>query len=136
MNERVQEILSQATDSQRRYVRARLTYPDPAKAARSLGWNRTTPHKWKNFEDLEEAVTLMDAEIIDAAKERLARLIPVALDALERAAKGKGAPSVTAAKAILDRTGLPAQSNLDVTSGGEAIKALVYIPDNGRADRD
>lgn len=135
MNQRVQEILSQATDAQRRYVRARLVHPDPAKAARSLGWHRTTPHKWANFDELEEAVTLMDAEIIDAAKEKLASLIPVALDALERAARGKGPQSVTAARAILNRAGLPAQSNLDVTSGGEPIKAVIYIPDNGR-DRD
>jgi len=49
MDPRVQEILADATDIQRRYVTQRLTSRDPAKAARALGISRSTPHKWSNF---------------------------------------------------------------------------------------
>ena len=135
MNPRVEEILARATDVQRKYVQARFLHSNPADAARAIGLHRTTPHKWDNLAELEEAVTLADISTIAAAKERLEEMIPAALDALERAAKGRGGTSVAAARAILDRAGLPAQSNVDVTSGGEPIRAVVYIPDNGR-DRD
>ena len=127
MNPRVEEILARASDTQRRYVRARMAHPNPAAAARALGWNRTTPHKWSNFEELEEAVKLMDIDDIARARQRLVDLIPVALDALERAAKGRGATSVTAARAILDRTGLPAQTAVDVTSGGERLTPISFV---------
>ena len=132
MDPRVEEILANASDVQRAYVRARFLHPNPAAAARAIGLHRTTPSKWSNLAELEKAVTLMDISIIAAAKEKLEEMIPTALDALERAAKGRGNTSVTAARAILDRAGLPAQSAVDVTSGGEPIKATIYIPDNGR----
>jgi hypothetical protein len=132
---RVEEILERATDIQRRYVRARFLHSSVAEAARAIGIHRSTPGKWANLDELEEAIKLIDIGVIAAAKEKLEGMIPAALDALERAAKGKGGTSVAAARAILDRAGLPAASSVDVTSGGEAIKATIYIPDNGR-DRD
>ena len=132
MHPRVEEILARANDIQRKYVQARFLHPNTAAAARAIGIHRSTPSKWDNLEELEEAVTLADISTIAAAKERLEEMIPAALDALERAAKSKGGTSVAAARAILDRAGLPAQSNVDVTSGGEPIRATIYIPDNGR----
>jgi len=129
---RVEEILARANDIQRKYVQARFLHPNTAAAARAIGIHRSTPSKWDNLEELEEAVTLADISTIAAAKERLEEMIPAALDALERAARSKGGTSVAAARAILDRAGLPAQSNVDVTSGGEPIRATIYIPDNGR----
>jgi len=129
---RVEEILARANDIQRKYVQARFLHPNTAAAARAIGIHRSTPSKWPNLEELEEAVVLADISTIAAAKERLEEMIPAALDALERAAKSKGGTSVAAARAILDRAGLPAQSNVDVTSGGEPIRATIYIPDNGR----
>ena len=132
MNPRVEEILARATDVQRKYVQARFLHPNSAAAARAIGLHRSTPSKWDNLAELEEAVTLADISTIAAAKERLEEMIPAALDALERAAKGRGGTSVAAARAILDRAGLPAMSQVDVTSGGESIQATIYIPDNGR----
>ena len=132
MHPRVEEILARANDIQRKYVQARFLHPNTAAAARAIGIHRSTPSKWDNLEELEEAVVLADISTIAAAKERLEEMIPAALDALERAARSKGGTSVAAARAILDRAGLPAQSNVDVTSGGEPIRATIYIPDNGR----
>jgi len=132
MNERVQEILKSATDIQRRFVVQRLAPDciDAAKAARALKLNVSTPHKWDNLDDLEEAVTLLQLEKVEAAAMVMQELALDAVDALRRALKGKSA--VSAAKAILDRIGLPAQSAVDITSGGEPIKATIYIPENGR----
>ena len=132
MNERVQEILKSATDIQRRFVVQRLAPDciDAAKAARALKLNVSTPHKWDNLEELEEAVTLLQLEKVEAAAMVMQGLALDAVDALRRALKGKSA--VSAAKAILDRIGLPAQSAVDITSGGEPIKATIYIPENGR----
>jgi len=132
MNERVQEILKNATDIQRRFVVQRLAPDciDAAKAARALKLNVSTPHKWDNLDDLEEAVTLLQLEKVEAAAMVMQELALDAVDALKRALRGKSA--VSAAKAILDRIGLPAQSAVDITSGGEPIKATIYIPENGR----
>ena len=131
---RVKEILATATDTQRRYVRARLMNDSIPKAAHAIGLTRTAPHQWPNLDDLEEAVGILYNDIIEAAKLALEGLALEAVQALREALKGRS--KVSAAKAILDRIGLPAMSQLDVTSGGEPLKATVYIPDNGRADRE
>ena len=136
MDPRVEEILSRATDSQRRYVRARLIEDSIPKAARAIGLTRTAPHQWPNLDELEEAVGILYNDVIQAAKLALEDLALEAVQALGRAVRGKGGNSITAAKAILDRIGLPAMSNVDITSKGESIKATVYIPDNARNDRD
>jgi len=85
---------------------------------------------------LEEAVGLLLLDAVEAARLGLESLALDAVQALGQALKDGGGPSVAAAKAVFDRIGLPAQSQVDVTSKGESIKATVYIPDNGRADRD
>lgn len=136
MDQRVEEILAGATDSQRRYVRARLMHATIPKAARAIGLTRTAPHQWSNLDELEEAVALLYNDVIAAARVALEDLALDAAQALGKALHDGGGASVAAAKAILDRIGLPAMSQVDVTSGGESIKAVVYIPDNGRDDRD
>lgn len=122
MDPRVEKILAEATDIQRRYVHARLAYDNPAAAARFLGLHRTTPHKWENLPDLEEAVSILLLDAIEAARLGLQELAIEATRTLARALKGSGAPSVAAARAVFDRIGLPAQSQVDVTSGGEPLK--------------
>jgi len=135
MNERVQEILKNATDVQRRFVVQRLAPGciDAAKAARALKLNVSTPHKWPNLEELEEAVTLLQLEKVEAAAMVMQELALDAVDALKRALRGKS--SVSAAKAILDRAGLPAQTNVDVTSKGQSLTPIAFVeivtPDDG-----
>lgn len=126
------EIFRNATDIQQAYVQARLLYDNNAQAAASLGIHRSTPTKWANIVELEEAITLLRLDKLSATQMALEELLLEAVAALRRAVKGKGAASVAAARAVLDRAGFPAMSAVDVTSGGEQVKATIYIPDNGR----
>ena len=43
-------------------------HSDSAKAARALGIHRSTPRKWDNLDELEEAVDLLYADVIEATK--------------------------------------------------------------------
>ena len=131
MDPRAQEILDRASDIQYQYVIKRLTEPTLAHAARAIGLHRTTPTKWDNINELEEAVKLLRPDVLESAKQALEDLTLEAVKALGEAL-GDKSHRVRAAQAILDRVGLPAQSAVDVTSGGEPIKATIYIPDNGR----
>ena len=132
MDQQIIDILSNASDVQQQYVKARLTHDSVAKAALSLNLHRSTPHKWDNLDDLERAVALLQLDLMEATRIALENELLEAVAALARGIRGKGATSVAAAKAILDRAGFPAQTAVDVTSGGEPIRATIYIPDNGR----
>jgi len=137
LDPRVIDILAAASDSQRRYVQARLIYSDVAKAARAIGLNRTTPHKWDNLPELEEAVVLLYNDVIEATKMALESLSFKAVASIAKVLENRDDnAAVAAARAVWDRIGLPGLSAMDVTSGGEPLKAVVYIPDNGREDRD
>jgi len=133
---RVTEILGKVSSTQRMYVFKRLIYPDVAKAARAMGLHRSTPHNWPNLAELEEAVTLLSLEMVPAARNALESLALEAVQTLARGLVRSDAASIRAAEAVFNRIGLPAMSNVDVTSQGEQLKAVVYIPDNGRDDRD
>ena len=135
MDSRVQEILADATDIQRRYVTQRLISRDPAKAARALGISRSTPHKWPNFQELEEAVGLLLLDAVEAARLALKDLALDAVQALGQALKDGGGPSVAAARAVFDRIGLPAMSQVDLTTKGQSLQPISFVevvsPDDG-----
>lgn len=135
MDPQVQEILDRATDIQQDYVVARLTYPNTAQAARSLGLSRSAPSHWENLEELEEAVHILRKDAIDAARLALQGLALEAVDTLKRAMGGKSTAAVNAANSILDRVGLPKQSQVtqDVNvSGGYPV----VVFQNGQGDQD
>lgn len=119
MDERVQEILDNATDIQHEYVIARLTHRDPAKAARALGLNRSTPHNWDNLPRLEEAVRLLRRDAIEAARMALQALAVDAVATLGGVMGGKSTAAINAANSILDRVGLPKQSDVKHSGTGE-----------------
>lgn len=133
MDPRAQEIWDSATDIQKHYIKARLIHSDLSKATRALKLHRSTPYKWGNLDELEEAVDLLLADTVDATA---LALEGISLKAVEKISKvldhGSDSAVVNAAKAIWDRIGLPAMSHVDMTSGGKPIKATIYIPDNGR----
>jgi hypothetical protein len=112
MDARVQEILDNAADIQQDYVIARLTYPDSAKAARSIGLHKTTVRKWANLHELEEAVTILRRDAVEAARLALQGLAVEAVQTLGRALDGKTTAAVNAANSILDRVGLPKQTEV------------------------
>ena len=135
MDPRTQLIWDSASGTQQDYIIARLTERDQASAARRIGIHKSTVTKWPNLAEIEEVVTVLRRAAVEAGQLALEALVTEAVQALGEALKDKR-QRVQAAKTILDRAGLPAMSNVDVTSGGEPIRATVYIPDNGRDDRD
>ncbi len=129
------EFLPQLTDTQRRYISARLLCDTVPEACKAIGIHRSTPHKWSNRAEIEQCVAILQSNALKAAKVSLENLCIEAVKALKKSL-GDRAHRVRAAEAILDRAGLPRAQSVDVTSGGEPIKAVVYIPDNDRGDRD
>jgi len=137
VNPRVVDILARANSVQRDYVRARLIYDSLPKAAKAIHIHRTTPHKWDNLGDLEEAIEFLKDDMIEATKLALEGLSLEAVASVARVLKNRDdSAAVAAARAVWDRIGLPGLSTIDVTSGGEMIRAVVYIPDNGRDQDD
>ena len=126
MDPRAKEILDRASDTQYKYVIARLTHPTRSAAARSIGMNRSSPSNWDNLAELEEAVFLLRPDVIEAAKLALVELALDAVGALGDAL-GDKAHRVRAAQAILDRVGLPAASSVDVTSKGQSLTPIAFV---------
>jgi len=121
LDQRVKEIMARIPSVQRRYVVARLTCDSSAAACRQIGISKSTPCHWDNMDELEEAIGLLYNDVIEAAKLALENLAIEAARALGKALKDGGGTSVAAAKAILDRIGLPAMSQVDMTSGGQVL---------------
>ena len=139
MDPRVEEILDRATDVQQDYVIARLVAPNQTRAARAIGIHRTTPAHWDNLDELEEAVHILRKEKVEAARVLMMDATLDAVIALKEGLKERGSVAVNAAKAILDRAGLPVQSQVDVTSKGESIKAYPAFGEivvNGSRDEE
>ena len=64
-DEQFESILKNASSIQLCYIRARIAgATDSAKAAKKLGVHRTTPHKWDNLEDLEQAIKTIQVKQI------------------------------------------------------------------------
>lgn len=136
MNTELEGILAKATDSQRRYVLARLTL-DPAPAMRSIGLNDKTRFTWANKEDLERAARLLQMDAIEAARLKLGELALKAVAALEDAL-GVGSSRVAAANSILDRIGLPATQKREISGpdgGPIAVKGYINVsPDDWKSE--
>lgn len=127
MDPRVQEILESATDIQQDYIRARLIHPNMARAAKSLGLNRSTPIKWDNLDEIEEAVAILRRDAVEAARLALQDLALEAVQTLKAVLQGKGGAAVRAADSILDRVGIPKQSAVDVTSKGQSVQPITFV---------
>ena len=126
MDPRAKEILDRATDIQYQYVIKRMTEPTPAHAARALGMHRTSPHNWDNLPELEEAVKLLRPDVIEVARSAIVNWALDAVEALGDALNDKS-HRVRAAQAILDRAGLPAMSQVDVTSKGQSLTPIAFV---------
>jgi antitoxin component of RelBE/YafQ-DinJ toxin-antitoxin module len=116
-------------------VITRLTEKNPSAAAKALGIHRATPHHWDNLDELEDAVQILLTDVIESGRLALENLALDAIATLGGALHGKSAVSIAAANSILDRMGLPKQSAVDVTSGGERLTPISFVeivpPDDG-----
>jgi len=124
---RVIAVFKNATETQQRYIQARLVTDSIPDACKEAHIHRSTPYKWPNLDELEEAVTLLRLDKLEATRMALENELLEAVKALRRALKGKGTAAVSAARAILDRAGFPAQSAVDVTTKGQSLTPISFV---------
>jgi len=129
---RLQELVKNFTVDQLRYLAVRPFVRFNKEAAEATGIAEETVCRWKNKADIDEAVRLMVADGIILAAEILKRYVPQAaqefvteLSDIEVSMRHK------AAKEVLDRGGLPAKQQMDLTTAGQPLKGYVSIsPDD------
>ena len=99
-----------------------------SQAAHAMGLSRSTPSKWDNLAELEEAVEILKLDMIEATKLALEGLSLKAVKSIMRVLENRDDNSaVAAAKAVWDRIGLPGLSSVDVTSGGERLTPISFV---------
>jgi hypothetical protein len=137
MDQRVQEILDNATDIQHEYVIARLTCPNSSRAAKAIGLHRASPYNWDNLEELEEAVRLLRRDAVEAARLALQGLALDAVATLGGVQGGTSTAAINAANSILDRVGLPKQNDVKHSGAGEdgeLVVRVIYGADRSGSD--
>lgn len=106
------DVLATLSESQLRYVQARVTLPTDADAARAIGLTPGTVYNWPNKDIVNHAVELAQLDGVRIAQERLKRLLQDAVDAIADEVRGarRGAKRLDAAREVLDRVmGRPTQ---------------------------
>ena len=68
-SKRIEEILGQLTNDQLRFVVARLQSRTDKEAAKVINIPANTVYSWTNKAEIDEAIMLIDAEPLDAARE-------------------------------------------------------------------
>ncbi len=94
------------TLKQQRAVRALLTTPDVASAAKDAGVSRETVYKWMQVSVFTTALHAAEADALAAVSRRLVRLADTAATTLETAMHDEATPVATrvrAADAVLSR---------------------------------
>jgi len=94
------------TPKQQRAVRALLTTPDVAAAAKDAGVSRETVYKWMQVSVFTTALHAAEADALAAVSRRLVRLADTAATTLETAMHDEATPVATrvrAADAVLSR---------------------------------
>jgi len=127
---RLQALVKNFTVDQLRYLAVRPFVRFNKEAAEAIGIAEETVSRWENKAEVDEAVQLMVADGIILAAEILRRYVPQAahelvteLGNIEVSMRHK------AAKEVLDRSGLSARQQMDITSGGEPLPApIIYLP--------
>lgn len=124
------EILARLSVDQRRYVVARLDYPNAKDAANAVGIKPNTVYRWP--EDVNRAIELLSQDIAAGARELRARALAKAM-----LVKVKGLESddekvrQSAATEIIEWELGKASQAVDLTSGGEKIEIHVKLATNG-----
>lgn len=94
------------TPRQQRAVRALLTTPDMAAAAKEAAVSRETVYKWMQVPAFSTALHAAEADALAAVSRRLVRLADTAATTLEAAMRDEATPIATrvrAADAVLSR---------------------------------
>jgi len=118
----LQELVKNFTVDQLRYLAVRPFVRYDKEAAAAIGLAAETVCRWENKADVDEAIKLMIADGIIVAAEILRRYVPqAATELVEELADSEVGMRHRAAKEVLDRGGLPAKQQMDVTSGGKPL---------------
>ena len=105
----VNEIWTNATAEQKKWVIRRLQLPSDAAAARAVGIHPATACRWPNKNDLDALIAHLLTDTVETARLILAEAAPDAAHTLEFNLLGR--KGVEAANSILDRVGLGRVSN-------------------------
>ena len=112
-------ILKTLTQIQIEFVRKRLDTVSDKEAAEAIGIAPSTTYGWPNKKAVNRAVQLARLGSLELAREALSRLALKAVGVLDK--EMDDGKKLDAACEVLDRAGLVARKELDVTSGGKPL---------------
>jgi hypothetical protein len=124
------EILATATPEQVRWVIARLSAKSDQEAAKAVKVHPTTVCKWPNKSDLDRAVNLLLQDVAGATALILRQAAPEAARALRESLRDPKM-RVSAATAVLDRTGFAARQQHEVDISDALAGVLERLADQG-----
>ena len=102
-----EEVLSRLTDTQQRYIMARLRCNTKGAAARMIGISPTTPYNWKNRDVIEAMIGHLSVQPLLQAQMKIMQLAPKAIDVIEDVMESPDERlALYAAKDLADRAGL------------------------------
>lgn len=113
LGDELEELLADATIPQVQWVLERVTRKTDAEAAKAIGYRRETVYRWPNKAKLEQAVRLLQLDSVRAALAILSQATPEAAQTMVDLLKSRR-HRLQAAKEILDRGGIPAESRHSV----------------------
>jgi len=114
-------LLKTLTGIQIEFVSARLTTKSDKAAAEAIGISPITVYKWPNKPIVNQVLRLAALNSLEVARERLSRLTLKAVGVLDKEMDGD--KPLPPACEVLDRAGLAAKRELDVTTGGRRLDA-------------
>lgn len=132
-SEQIDEVLASLSKDQLRFVVALLEYPTKKEAAERIGLKVDTVYSWNG--NIDRAVKLM-------AKERLESTKAIRRNALIKAIMVKTAGLDSEDEVVRQKVATEiiewelgkAQQLVDMTSQGEKVNVVLYMPENGRGD--
>ena len=114
-------LLKTLTQTQIEFVSARLSAKSDKKAAEIIGISPDVVYNWPNKPIVNQVVRLAVLNNLEVARERLSRLTLKAVGVLDKEMDGD--KPLPPACEVLDRAGLAAKRELDVTTGGRQLDA-------------
>lgn len=115
LTEPEEKVIGSLTDTQQRYVMARLQCGTKNAAARMIGISNTTPYNWKNLHIIEALIGHLSLKPVLEGLMILQDAIPeAAMNIRDLQHSGDDRVSLSASQDILDRTGLSAKKGTTI----------------------
>lgn len=112
-------LLKTLSQAQVEFVAARLGTKSDKEAAQAIGIPPDTAYKWPNKSVINQILRLAVLNNLEVARERLSRLTLKAVGVLDKEMDGD--KPLPPACEVLDRAGLAARRELDVTTAGRPL---------------